>query len=174
MGIRVFQGLTVTLLLAVVAPSTVSGANRGKPISCALAERLARSAARPVWFPSRQPQGRLVVNANVPIFGPGLEWASGQRYFFLYRLPRGGNLGEPFPTKVTSPYLTNFGHKLPVLRLARVEGRRLYAEWPTLARYPDLTAADITVAVAKGESVSRFVAFLGSLHHIVWPECRTG
>ncbi|HVC88941.1 MAG TPA: hypothetical protein VNC40_16160 [Gaiellaceae bacterium] len=138
------------------------------PIDCATAKALARAVVRPVWFPVPQPPGRLVLNADVPMFGPGLKWASGRHYVFLDRVPGGANLGEPFPTKAANPYLANFRGKVAVLRLAKVEGGRLFAEWPTLGRPPDLTAA-----VANGETVSQFVAFLGSLRRITWPtRCR--
>ena len=50
-------------------------------------------------------------------------------------------------------------------RLAKVEGSRLYAEWQTSSR----SRADLTYAVARGESVRQFVTFLRSLTRIVWP-----
>lgn len=136
------------------------------PISCALAKTLARAKVRPVWFPAPQPAGRFSLNASVPMFGPSLEWTSGRRYLFLGRVPGGANLGAPFPKQVASPYLTNFHSRLKLWRLARAEGGRLYAQWPTFNRYPDLT-----YAVAKGETIPQFVAFLRSLRRIVWPSC---
>jgi len=141
---------------------------KNTPVDCATAKSLARAAVRPVWFPAPPPAGRFVLNAYVPIFGPGLKWTSGQRYVFLGRVPGGANLGEPFPTNVSDPYLANFHRKLQVMRLAKVEGGRLYADWQTSGG----NRADLTYAVAKGETLSQFVAFLGSLRRIAWPECR--
>ncbi len=179
MGKGARPALLVVLTLAAAAVAAYgASAGRSAPggnakaaptISCALAKTLAHAAVRPVWFPSPQPQGRFLLNGNVPMFGPGPKWASGQRYFLLYRVPGGANLGEPFPTKVENPYLANFHRKLQVYRLAKVEGGRLYAEWPTFSRYPDMTAA-----IANGETVPQFVTFLRSLQHIVWPTCRAG
>ena len=141
---------------------------KNTPVDCATAKSLARAAVRPVWFPAPPPAGRFVLNAYVPIFGPGLKWTSGQRYVFLGRVPGGANLGEPFPTNVSDPYLANFHRKLQVMRLAKVEGGRLYADWQTSGG----NRADLTYAVTKGETLSQFVAFLGSLRRIAWPECR--
>jgi len=159
----------VTFLLVIsLAAGGVAAAHAGtRPLGCATAKKLAPAKVRPVWFPSPQPSGKLVVNASVPLFGPGLKWTTSQRYLFLGRIPDGANLGAPFPTKVENPYLGNFHRKLQVWRLASVEGRRLYAEWPTLTRYPDMT-----YAVANGGTVAQFVAFLGSLRHIDWPTCK--
>jgi hypothetical protein len=178
MGRRARSGLLILLTLAaaiIVAYGASAGrsaaggnAKAAPTISCALAKALAQAAVRPVWFPSPQPPGRFLVNGSVSMFGPGPKWASGPRYFLLYRVPGGANLGEPFPTKVTNPYLANFHRTLQVYRLANVEGGRLYAEWPTFSRYPDMTAA-----IANGETVPQFVTFLRSLQHIVWPTgCR--
>ena len=138
------------------------------PINCATAKTLTHSKVRPVWFPSPLPPGRFVLNAEVPMFGPGLEWSSGQRYIFLGRVPGGANLGAPFPTRVEEPYLANFNRRLQVYRLAKVEGGRLYTEWPTFSRYPDMT-----YTVADGETLSQFVSFLRSLRELAWPTgCR--
>lgn len=135
-------------------------------LGCPTAKILERANVRPVWFPSPQPPGALVVNAIVPIFGPGLEWTTSGQYVFLGRVPGGANLGAPFPTKIIDPYLPNFRGKLQVYRLAAVEGHRLYAEWRTSSR----SRADLSYAVGKGKTVTQFVAFLRSLHPIVWPK----
>ena len=163
--------LTIVPVLA-VAPAEAKthapvDASRA-PISCALAKTLARAKVRPVWFPSPQPAGRLEVNAYVPLFGPGLEWSPGPRYVFLGRVPDGANLGAPFPTEIADRYLANFHSRLKVWRLAKVEGRRLYAEWRTLAG----NRVDLSYAASRNETVMQFIRFLSSLRPIVWPTCR--
>lgn len=95
-----------------------------------------------------------------------MKWSSKSGYLFLGRVRGGANLGYPFPKQVADPFVSSFGHKLKVFRLAKVEGGRLYAEWPTSRRYPDLT-----YAVGNREPLSRFIAFLRSLRRIVWPKC---
>ncbi|MHB8642302.1 MAG: hypothetical protein ACYDA3_05410 [Gaiellaceae bacterium] len=148
---------------------TFRAARISAPIACALAKTLARSRVRPVWFPVPQPRGRLAVNASVPIFGPGLEWSTGTHYLFLGRVPGGANLGAPFPTPVESVQLANFQATMKIWRLAKAEGRRLYAEWRTSAG----SRADLSYAVAKGETPAQFVAFLRSLQRVIWPTgCR--
>ena len=105
------------------------------------------------------------MNTNaLPIFVHGLEWLSGRRYFWLVREPRGANLGEigVRSAMVVHPYLPNLHYGLKVLRLA--DDGRLFAQWPTLGRHPDLTAA-----VAKGETLSEFLTHLRSLRRITWP-----
>lgn len=163
----------VAMLVAVAVPADArsrpnpsSALSAGAQINCATADGLARASVRPVWFPSPQPPGSFVLNAYVQTFGPGMKWSSKSRYLFLGRVPGGANLGYPFPTKVADPFLSSFGHKIRVFRLAKVEGGRLYAEWPTARRYPD-----VTYAVGNRESLSRFIAFLRSLRRIVWPKC---
>jgi hypothetical protein len=132
-----------------------------------MARTLSHAFVRPVWFPSPQPPGRFAANADaLPIFYHGLEWLSGQRYFFLDRVPGGANLGEPFPTQVADPYVASLHGHVKVWRLAKVEGGRLFAQWPTLGHYPDVTAA-----VAQDVTLRQFVAFLRSLQHIAWPTC---
>jgi hypothetical protein len=134
-------------------------------IDCATAKTLKRAVARPVWFPVPQPPGRFTPDTNaLPIFAHGLEWLSGRRYFWLVREPHGANLGEiGIKSKVVvHPYLSNLHYGVKVLRLAG-DGR-LFAEWPTLSRYPDVTAA-----VAKGATISQFLAYLRSLRRIAWP-----
>ena len=135
------------------------------PIDCATAQTLARAVARPVWFPVPQPPGRLTPNTNaLPIFVHGLEWLSGRRYFWLVREPHGANLGEiGIRSKIVAHvYLSNLHDVVKVLRLAG-DGR-LYAEWPTRGRYPDVTAA-----VARGETIPQFLTYLRSLGRIAWP-----
>lgn len=156
------------LVCLAFAAGGLAGTRAGTPVlSCATAKTLKAAMVRPVWFPLPQPAGRLVVNATVPLFGPGLEWATRGQYIFLGRVPGGANLGAPFPTKVVDPYLPNFHGKLQVWRLATVEGHRLYAEWQTFHG----NRADLSYAVSRGKTVAQFVAFLGSLHPIVWPKC---
>ena len=169
---RSFVLTTVAAIVLLVGLTLEGGgfavASAGTPVlSCATAKALSPAKVRPIWFPSRQPTGKLVVNASVPLFGPGLEWVSKGQYIFLGRAPGGANLGAPFPTKVTDPYLSNFHGRLQVWRLAAVEGHRLYAEWQT----SNGNRADLSYAVAKGKTVTQFVVFLGSLHPIVWPRC---
>lgn len=160
-------GVALLAVLASGAVGEAAGARASAPISCALARTLKREQVRPVWFPRPQPPGLLKLNAFVPLFGPGLEWRSGQRYLFLGRVPGGANLGEPFPTQVADPYLANFRSRIRVWRLAKVEGSRLFANWQTFAH----NRLDISYAAADGESLSRFSAFLGSLEPITWPRC---
>ena len=88
------------------------------------------------------------------------------QYLFLGRVPGGANLGAPFPTKVVDSYLPNFHRRLQVWRLAAVEGHRLYAEWQTVHG----KRADLSYAVGKRRTVAQFVAFLRTLHPIVWPK----
>ena len=160
-------GVAGTVLVALTFVGALAVAYAGTPLlNCATVKTLEPAKVRPVWFPSPQPAGTLVVNATVPIFGPGLEWTAGGRYVFLGRVPGGANLGAPFPTKVTDPYLPNFHGKLQVWRLAPVEESRLYAEWQTSAG----NRADLSYVVGKGESVATFVAVLRSLHPILWPK----
>lgn len=165
---RTFTGVAVMMLLVFTfAAGGLAATYAGTPLpSCAAAKTLERAKVRPVWFPSPQPAGKLVVNATVPLFGPGLEWMTSGHYIFLGRVPGGANLGAPFPTKITAPYLSNLHGKLQVYRLAAVEGNRLYAEWQTSSG----NRADLSYAVSKGETVARFVAFLRSVHPIVWPK----
>jgi len=160
-------GAMVLLTLAFAAGG-LAVARAGTPVlSCGTATTLETAKVRPVWFPFPQPTGKLVVNATVPLFGPGLEWVAPGQYAFLGRVPGGANLGAPFPTKVADPYLPNFRGRLQVWRLAAAEGHRLYAEWQTSHG----NRADLSYAVTRGTTVVRFVAFLGSLHPIVWPKC---
>ncbi|HLX32996.1 MAG TPA: hypothetical protein VKR79_09560 [Gaiellaceae bacterium] len=158
----------IALVGLALAAGGLAVARAGTPVlSCANAKTLKPAKVRPVWFPFPQPAGKLVVNATVPIFGPGLKWRSqGGRYVFLGRVPGGANLGAPFPTKVVDPYLANFHRRLQVWRLAAVEGHRLYAEWQTVPS----RRADLSYAVSRGGTVTQFVAFLRSLHPIVWPK----
>lgn len=156
----------ILLLLLVLAVSPAAASARDVPITCATAKLLARAAARPVWFPAPPPPGRFSPRADaLPIFVRGLVWRSAGGYFWLVRIPGGANLGEiGLRSKVVArPYLPGVRRKVRVLRLAG-DGR-LYAEWPTLGRYPDVTAA-----VGKGERLAQFVARLRSLRQIAWPK----
>jgi len=158
----------IPLLAFALLAGGVGTARSGTPaLSCATAKTLASAKVRPVWFPFPQPTGTLVVNATVPLFGPGLEWVSRRRSIFLGRVPGGANLGAPFPTKVTDPDMPNFHRRLQVLRLAPAEGDRLYAEWQTSRG----NRADLSYAVSRGTTVPQFVAFLRSLRPIAWPTC---
>ena len=146
-------------------------AHSAPSIDCATAKTLAAAPARPAWFPMPQPPGRFTANTNaLPIFVHGLEWLSERRYFWLVREPRGANLGEiGVRSKVAAhPYLPKLHYEVKVLRLA--DDGRLFAQWPTFGRYPDLTAA-----VAKGETLPAFLTYLRSLRRITWPKgCGAG
>lgn len=153
------------LLLACAAVLAGPAHSATAPIDCATAKRLAHATTPPRWFPVPQPAGSFTPNGNaLPIFARGLVWRSGERYFWLGREPRGANLGEiGIRSKVVArPNLPNLRYRVTVLRLT--DDGRLFAQWPTFGRYPDVTAA-----VARGETASRFLAFLRSLRPITWP-----
>jgi hypothetical protein len=135
----------------------------GPVLSCVTAKSLARLPARPVWFPAPQPeQLRPAVNVSAPPkFVRGVKWDWGDRYFWLARLPKGANLGDPKAKVVAALQFPNLGRTIRILRLG--DGR-LFAQWPTAKRYPDTT-----VVVAKNQTTTEVGFFLASLKKVRWP-----
>lgn len=157
----------VLALVATIATVAVTGTSGATPIDCQTAEVLERAAVKPVWFPYPQPAGytfRVDADAK-PSFVDGLIWRRGKNrgYLWLVRVPRGANVGDPEARVVARPSVAALGRRLKIVRLG--DGR-LFAEWPTRGRYPDVTAA-----VTSGHSVAAFTTFLRSLRRIAWPSC---
>lgn len=155
------------ILLLLIAVVVVAGAAQAAqvPIDCATTVKMRQARTPPRWFPTPQPPGVFEANGTaLPIFTRGLVWGSRAHYLWLGREQHGANLGEiGIESKtVARVFLGNIHAHVRVLRLAH-DGR-LFAEWPTLGRYPDVTAA-----VAKGQTVPQFLSFLRSLRRLAWP-----
>lgn len=163
--LRMKRFLVVGAIVAATASPTGHAApGNPPPLGCELAKALARAAVRPGWFPFPQPAGyALQVNGDAsPLFGRGLKWVAGTRYFWLARVPGGANLGDPDAKLLAQPYLGNLGRRVAIVRLSF--DPRIFAQWPTRGRYPDTTAV-----VAKGQSLEQVTRFLRSLRRISWP-----
>jgi hypothetical protein len=159
--------LAIVVAFALGLPHTIAGPRpiEDARIDCKLAQALSRSPNRPVWYPFPQPAGYVFhTNADAPpAFAGGLKWTAGGRYFWLDRIPGGANLGDPGAKRIAVVFFENIGQRIEVLRLS-FNGPRLYAQWPTTARYPDTTAL-----VSKHQSLLQFTRFLRSLRRIRWP-----
>jgi len=155
--------LTATSALVAAALGTEARTQSGPVLSCTTAKSLARLPARPVWFPVPQPEDvRPAVNVNAPPkFVRGVKWDWGDRYFWLARLPKGANLGDPKAKVVAGLRFPNLARAVRILRLS--DGR-LFAQWPTTRRYPDTT-----VVVAKNHTTTEIGFFLASLRKVRLP-----
>ena len=78
-----FVRVTVVVVITLTGGGVAVAYAGPTPLGCATAKTLERATVRPVWFASPQPPGHVVVNAYVPIFGPGLIWGGRQRYVFF-------------------------------------------------------------------------------------------
>jgi hypothetical protein len=163
---RPLRRIVLVAALGAVASLAVGADGRtqsGPVLSCTTAKSLARLPARPVWFPVPQPEDvRPAVNVNaLPKFVRGVKWDWGDRYFWLARLPKGANLGDPKAKVVAGLRFPNLAR---VVRILRLSDGRLFAQWPTARRYPDTT-----VVVAKNHTTTEVGFFLASLRKVRWP-----
>jgi hypothetical protein len=161
------SGLTRAALLAVVVTASIlaaAPADAAAPkLSCRIAKAAAQLPGKPVWFPSPQPfDTTLTVPANAkPTFARGLKWQVETRYFFLVRLPNGGNVRDPRAKAVFSADFSNLGRSITIQR--RGDGR-LFAQFPTTGK-----GKDTTVVVSLNMATTEFGEFLSSLRKVRWP-----
>ena len=150
------------VLAAALASARPAGAASPK-LSCKIGKALTHVPARPVWFPVPQPRGTtLTVNADArPLFVHGLKWQVETRYFWLVRVPRGTNLGDPTAKLVFNARFDNLGRSVSVLRLS--DGR-LFTQWRTSGN-----GADTTAVVAKNITATEFAEFVASMRKVQYP-----
>ena len=160
--------MTQAALLAAVAAAAVvavTPAEAATPkLSCRIATAAAKLPGKPVWFPSPQPfDTTLTVDANAkPTFARGLKWQVETRYFFLVRLPKGGDVRDRKAKVVFSAAFPNLGRSVSILR--RADGR-LFAQFPTNGK-----GVDTTVVVSLNMATTELGEFLSSLRKVQWPK----
>jgi hypothetical protein len=163
---RTKRSVVCGTLVAVASAMTVgTGPVRAASpvLTCRIAGALARVPAKPVWFPAPQPVGTtLVVGAAAPpTFAHGLKWTVENRYFWLVRLPRGGQVADAKAKLVFDARFPNLGRAVVVLR--RADGR-LYTQFKTTGSGPDTT-----VVVASNMTSTEFAEFIASLKKVRYP-----
>ena len=156
--------LFAAALGAAVAFTGAPAAAATPKVSCKIAKAVTRLPSPPVWFPVPQPfDTTLIVNGNaLPTFAHGLRWQVETRYFFLVRLPRGGNVRDPKAKVAFSARFENLGRSVDVLR--RRDGR-LFAQWPTTGK-----GRDTTVVVSQNMASTEFGEFVASLRKVEYPK----